>query len=423
MGSTPLLRLLHFLLLLLPAPLHDYCFPRLSSGGLDVYHPLILFAGFGCPDLEARLTEAYTPSVPRCGALKGKGWFPIYKFNTLDLVEHDYVPCFQEQMALVYDPVHNKYRNLAGVETRVLNFGSAYGFSEKQMVPDRENLCLVSLRKELEAVGYRDGDTLFGAPYDMRYAPPSEGYVARVQKLVEHASSKNGDKPVILVGHSFGATAVLGFLTSTPLPWRNKFIKHLLLISPPPPTGFTLTITQLTSGPSVFQIATVPIMELRPLWRTFASALLTMPSPVAFGHKPLVITKHRNYSAYHMEDLLLALGFTADQTLPFLRRRTLEVEAPLVPTTYIIGGGIKTPEQLVFWEGDFDVPPENVYGEGDGTVNMASLLAFGKELRRQQERNNVHFKALAIANATHAGIVLEEHLLRMVMTEILQANR
>jgi lysophospholipase-3 len=53
----------------------------------------------------------------------------------LDLVEHDYVPCFQEQMALVYDPVHNKYRNLAGVETRVLNFGSAYGFSEKQMVP------------------------------------------------------------------------------------------------------------------------------------------------------------------------------------------------------------------------------------------------------------------------------------------------
>jgi lysophospholipase-3 len=94
-----------------------------------------LFAGFSCPDLEARLTEAYTPSLPRCGALKGKGWFPIYRYNTLDLVQHDYVPCFQEQMALVYDPVLNDYRNFPGVETRMSNFGSVYGFSPKKNVP------------------------------------------------------------------------------------------------------------------------------------------------------------------------------------------------------------------------------------------------------------------------------------------------
>ena len=50
-------------------------------------------------------------------------------------VQHDYVPCFQEQMALVYDPVLNVYRNIPGVETRVPNFGSSYGFSEKMIVP------------------------------------------------------------------------------------------------------------------------------------------------------------------------------------------------------------------------------------------------------------------------------------------------
>ncbi|KAM0902130.1 hypothetical protein ACQ4PT_019509 [Festuca glaucescens] len=183
-----LLRLLHFLLLLLPAPLRDYYFQRPSSGGLDVYHPLILFTGFSCPNLEARLMEAYTPSLSRCGALKGKGWFPICRFNTLDLVEHDYVSCFQEQMTLIYNPVLNDYWNLIGIETGVPNFGSAYGLSEKKMVLDHENLCLVSVRKELEAVGYHDGDILFEAPYDIRYAPPSQGYVTHVQELVEHAS-------------------------------------------------------------------------------------------------------------------------------------------------------------------------------------------------------------------------------------------
>jgi lysophospholipase-3 len=206
------------------------------------------------------------------------------------------------------------------------------------------------------------------------------------------------------------------------LPWRKKFIKHLFLISPVAPTGFALAVTNLAAGPYVFPIATVPPMELRALWRTFASSLLGIPSTVAFGHKPIVITKHRNYSAYHMEDLLLALGFSVDQAVR-LPRMQLAVEAPLVPTTYITGRGVDTPEQLVFWEGDFDVAPENLYSDGDGTVNLASIVAFGEELRRQQEQNNVHFKSVAIANATHSDIVIQRHFLRKVMAEILQANR
>lgn len=301
------------------------------------------------------------------------------------------------------------------------------------MSSDREKLCLVSLRKEIEALGYRDGDTLFGAPYDMRHAPPPPGqpsevysdYFARVKELVQHASEKNQNKPVILVGHSFGARVVLDFVNSTPLPWRKKYIKHLFLISPAVPTGFTLTLTHLTAGPSVFPIATVPFMELRALWRTFASALVAMPSPVAFGDKPIVITQRKNYSAYDMEDFLLALGFSAEETVPFVKRvlpTMLNVEAPLVPMTYIIGTGIETPEQLVFWEGNFDVPPENVYGNGDGSINLVSLLAFEKELRRQQNQNNAPYKFVAIANATHSGIVMQENLLRRVMNEILEAN-
>jgi lysophospholipase-3 len=131
--STPLVLPLLLLVLLLPPALRDY----LSAGHLSKdagvgseLHPVILLPGMGCSDLEARLTEAYRPSAPRCGAMKGKGWFELWK-NVSDLAAHEYVDCFLEQMSLVYDPAINDYRNLPGVETRVPNFGSTRAFSYK----------------------------------------------------------------------------------------------------------------------------------------------------------------------------------------------------------------------------------------------------------------------------------------------------
>jgi lysophospholipase-3 len=101
-------------------------------------------------------------------------------------------------------------------------FGSSNG---RCVSRGRDVFCLLKLRQELEALGYRDSETLFGAPYDIRHAPPSPGqlsqvysdYFARVKDLVQNASLKNGNKPAILVGHSFGARAALDFVNSTPL--------------------------------------------------------------------------------------------------------------------------------------------------------------------------------------------------------------
>jgi lysophospholipase-3 len=135
------------LLLLLPAGLRELLSPtttigidhrppppagaadgRTTTGGGEVLlHPLVLVPGLTCNELEARLTDAYRPSVPRCGAMKGKGWFGLWA-NCSDLPAHHYVQCFLEQMTLVYDPVANDYRNLPGVETRVRSFGSTWGF-------------------------------------------------------------------------------------------------------------------------------------------------------------------------------------------------------------------------------------------------------------------------------------------------------
>ena len=91
-------------------------------------HPVVLLPGNTCSQLEARLTDAYRPPAPQCGAGKGNGrWFRLWK-NSTAMQDPKLAPCLSDQLRLVYDPVVRDFRNVPGVETRVLGFGSTRGF-------------------------------------------------------------------------------------------------------------------------------------------------------------------------------------------------------------------------------------------------------------------------------------------------------
>jgi len=161
------------------------------------------------------------------------------------------------------------------------------------------------------------------------------------------------------------------------------------------------------------------------MWRSFESSIVNFPSPAVFGDRPLVVTARRNYSAYDVEDLLADIGFGAGVE-PFTRRavpKTSSFQAPMVPTTCINGvGNNDTPEQLVYWDGDFDAEPEIVYGDGDNTINLISMLAFDEKMRRQPEQNKL-YKSIKLHGAEHGTIVTEDWALERVMQEILEASR
>ena len=149
-------------------------------------------------------------------------------------------------------------------------------------------------------------------------------------------------------------------------------------------------------------------LTLRPMWRTFESAVGNFPSPAVFGQRPLVITKDRNYSAHDMEDFLAATGYGA-AVEPFRRRVVPKMgyfQAPMVPTTCLNGVGIETPEQLVYWDGDFDKDPEMVNGDGDDEINLVSMLAFDERMRQQSQQNKL-FKSIRLEGATHSTIVTD----------------
>ncbi|OEL38735.1 Lecithin-cholesterol acyltransferase-like 1 [Dichanthelium oligosanthes] len=391
-------------------------------------HPIVLLPGHTCSQLLARLTDEYEPAAaPSCGAQKGKGWFRLWE-NYTALQDPDLLPCYAEQLRVVYDPVARDYRDTKGVEVRVMSFGTTRGFGSDN--PGRKNDCMRRLVDALEGIGYKDGENLFGAPYDLRYAPAPPGqpalqfsyFLSSLRRLIECASERNGNKPVILVTHSHGGMNAIEFLNRNTLQWRRRYVKHFVMVG----MGGGGGVSSLRGHASAIGRRPPPPSDILVgnTGRSFASVFITLPSPAVFGHAPLVITRAKNYSAYDMPEFLKAVGFSDDQVARY-RTRDLPVtlnlfRAPIVPMTCINAVGARTVERLVYWDGDFSTKPEVVYGDGDGAINLVSFLALDTMIGDDPDQK--YYKSVLIPNTSHGGLMKDDFALERVVREILEAN-
>ncbi|KAL6641021.1 hypothetical protein ACP70R_019202 [Stipagrostis hirtigluma subsp. patula] len=290
--------------------------PVCAAAGL---HPVVLLPGYGCGQLDARLTAGYDPAAaPSCGGAAREwgegGWFRLWENYTALREDPSLAPCYAELLRLTYDPVAGDYRNVPGVETRVAAFGSTRGFGSED--PARKNNCMERLVLSLELAGYTEGENLFGASYDLRQAAAApeqasaafSDFSSSLTLLVERASRRNGGRPAILVTHSLGGLNAVVFLQRSPLPWRRRYVKHLVMVSTG--AGGSVPLLPVGGGP-----APPPgdVLSFGGASRSFAVPFLVLPSPRVFGHAPLVITRARNYSAYEMAELLAAAGFSGDE--------------------------------------------------------------------------------------------------------------
>ncbi|TVU41698.1 hypothetical protein EJB05_15241, partial [Eragrostis curvula] len=392
------------------------------SGGL---HPVVLLPGYPCSQLEARLTDEYQPpsNLPGCGGRKGKGWFRLWEDDDPTMN-----PCSTDQLRLVYDPIAGDYRNVAGVETRVVGFGTTRGFGSQD--PANRNICMGSLVAALEGAGYAEGENLFGAPYDFRYAPATPGKASAgfsnisssLTRLVERASKMNGHKPVILVGHSMGSFNTLVFLDRTPRSWRDRYIKHFVMLGMG--AGGNSVLLQLLN-PDV-SVPPANALAYASTTRSFVSLITMQPSPKVFGHTPLVITPGKNYSAHDIAEYLAAVGFSDGEVARY-RTRVLPVilglRAPLVPLTCVNGVGLPTVERLVYMDGELiqGGKPRVVYADGDGIINLQTVLALDTLIG--DDPNQHYFKSILLLNVTHSGLISEDSALKGIVSVILQASQ
>nr|ABG65930.1 lecithin:cholesterol acyltransferase family protein, putative [Oryza sativa Japonica Group] len=263
------------------------------------------------------------------------------------------------------------------------------------------------LVEALEKVGYRDGETLFGAPYDFRQAPAAPGKPCRafsrfrrqLRALVEHASRTNGDQPVVLVSHSQGGYFALEFINRSPMAWRRRHVKHFVMASTGA-GGFVLGLQSLVSGEPRLQVHVAAVTQG------------VRPRHAAGGH-----------AGQELPELLTAVGLPAYEVTLYKTRAlpvAMNFRAPAVPTTCINGVGVPTTEKLVYWDGDFSQAPEIVYGDGDGVVNSASILALDTVIGEDPRQG--YYKSVKIAGTSHDGVVSDGAALERLVSEIPREN-
>ena len=203
-------------------------------------------------------------------------------------------------------------------------------------------------------------------------------------------------------------------------------IKHLFMVAPTWSGGYVRAIRGIVSWPPVdmVYVPSASRLSVRSMWRTFETAIVNLPSPEVFGRRPLLVTRSKNYSAYDIADLLVSIS-SANGDKPFRERELAKMgyfKAPMVPMTHMYGMGVPTEEQLVYREGDFDIPPEMVYGDGDGTINVIAMLAFQEKVGKQPGQREL-FKSIRVTKVPHSESVIHQRALKKIMCEIIELNR
>ncbi|KAJ4755748.1 Lecithin-cholesterol acyltransferase-like 1 [Rhynchospora pubera] len=390
-------------------------------------HPIILIPGSGGNQLEAQLTSDYKPSSLFCHLHKGTGWYRMW-FDPTVLVA-PLARCFAERMMTYYHSDINDYRNAPGVDTRVPHFGSTKGML--YLDPNLKGLTeyMAPLVSSLEQLGYQDNQTLFGAPYDFRYGlaanshPSKVGtqYLEDLKALIESAAASNNGKQVILMAHSLGGLFALQLLNRNSLSWRRQFVKHLVTLSTPW-GGAVQQMLTFASG-NTLGVPLVNPLLVRSEQRSSESNQWILPNPSLFRSRILLISTSNNktYSSLDMPQFLEDIGFK-EGVEPYKARilpLNEKLDKPGVPVTCMVGTDVETPHRLVYGAGGFDAEPQVDYGDGDGTVNLISLLRLKSEW--SGSKNQV-LDVIKLPGVSHSDILKDKGALEQIIRFITEIN-
>jgi len=341
--------------------------------------PIVMVPGLAGSVIKGSLSNA-SPPYWYCPTDLDEGvlWVNI---DEILPIEKD---CLLWMMKPHFNATDGTYYDTEGVtlETNV-DFGGVDGITYVDPdVPFSESSYLANMVAFFEARGYRRGRDLHGAPYDWRMA--ADGHLApgkffeKLQTLIEKTVATNGAKASI-VTHSLGGPTSLAFMNTRPAGWVDAHVANLVTIAAPW-AGSVAIVHSLISGDS-FGIPLVPSDYLKEVQATSASGVFLLPTTGAFGSRVLVSAGGTNYTAAELPQLMADLELAQDgaiwNNLQRLRLSAEHLSPPPVRTLVITSKGVDTADEYVYERrlgASFDDTPERVvYGDGDGTVNRASL--------------------------------------------------
>jgi len=384
--------------------------------------PVILMPGLAGSRLQAQLNHSVEPHFWCEKQTKGK---PVQLWLALTELVPEQKDCLMSRIALTFNASTGNYTDAPGVllDTNV-DFGDVGGISSLDPSLASATAYFKKMVEALTALGYEAGKTLHGAPYDWRKAPDGHvsGLYPKLRSLIEDTVARNG-RAAHLITHSLGGPTALGFLNMQSAAWRAAHVASFAPISGPF-GGSSEQLKAYVSGDN-FGIPFVPSDYLQPIQVSAASGAFMLPTPAAFGKGDvLVSTATKNYTTADWAAFLSDLGHT--QAVDIIRHLdslgvNMAQQRPPddVRMHVITSSGVPTPESFTF-DGSFapgykKVPKHVGNGDGDGTVNLQSLLL--PHTTWSNASGSLSF--FNVTGVSHFSMVSDEHVLAYVREQVL----
>merc|ERR1712198_164891 len=359
----------------------------------DHLHPVILVPGLGGSQLEAH-QDIWGDMPFRCRKV---GWYHAYinPFRMGCVTAACLLNCTVDELSLRYDPVSHRTSNNPQVDVRVPNFGEVDPV--EYLIPNKLGPLLHSqsgyyddVVDLLQSMGYTKDFNIRGAPYDFRRAPNEMDYFYDdLVKLVESTFRDNGNQRVILLASGDNLDAVV----------------HIEKI------GMDLDLIKATN--------------MRPLERSMPSMSWMTPSDT-FWTQDEVLVKAPGGVEYTVndfqrfyEDIGFAQGLSIKQDTVDLIR---DLTPPGVETFCMTGIDVPTRASLDYTASTaqpwYNEDPEQIMGDGDGTVNRRSAEGCLRWVGNQEQPvHHTTFKG-----ATHMTLLSDEAPLKYIQDVITKAN-
>jgi hypothetical protein len=300
--------------------------------------PVILIPGLGATQLFARWNKDSTEmvkTVDQAGVFEKSDswackqvqdqWSKIWYPNTDGLANY----CWSDNTR-VLPTEDGSIANVEGVSTITQEFGSL----------DFANPAYMStLIETLEAMGYVQGENLFGAGYDFRKIGDQKEFDAwclSLTSLIER-SSKLQEHPCVLIGHDLGSVVTNAFLVNGVPQWKKNHIKSFVSVSGTF-GGCPKALRVMLSGSDGHFSGKQEDNNFGNTVRNFSGLSLMLPRKEVYGDNPLVHFNEISYNSYDIPKLLNNVSPEAEKVNKINEKLgEKSMMAPGVPV-YIMGG-------------------------------------------------------------------------------------
>ena len=191
--------------------------------------------------------------------------------------------------------------------------------------------------------------------------------------------------------------------------WKQKHIKQVISLSGA--YGGTMKAVKALVSGEVEQVFTANVRIMRDFGRTLPGLVWLLPWTGLWDDKEVIVTTpKRHYTAHDLIQLFIDLNYTnGTRMYSELRNISNDVKPPNVTHYCFFGSGVKTTSRIYYGE-DFDDIKMEEFGDGDGTVNIRSLMSCDNWNGKQYHR--IHLKQFK--KVTHLKMLRDKNILNAI---------